>query len=164
MSVAKHRLAAVSILAAGVVILVAWGCSEANETAAVRALRDQFRGRWVATLVDAGDRRKLEGAMASGCRIEFEGKSVRFRQMIGGIDARGTYLVQRKNDLARIDLKLDAGWEIGIFEVGPDRLALALNALALPERLAAPSRGRPTYFQGGGGQHLYIFRRARPEE
>ena len=164
MSVAKHRLAAVSILVAGVVILVAWGRSQAHETAAIRAIRDQFQGRWVATLVDAGDHRKVEGATASRCRIEFDGKSVAFRRMIGGIDARGTYLIQPKNDSARIDLKLDAGWEIGIFEVGPDRLTLALNALALPERLAAPSRGRPTYFRGGGGQHLYVFRRASPGE
>jgi hypothetical protein len=164
MSVAKHRLAAVSILVTGVVILVAWGRSQANETAAIRTIRDQFQGRWVATLIDAGDHRKVEGPMASSCGIEFDGKSVLFRQMIGGSDARGTYLIQRRNDSARIDLKLDAGWQIGIFEVGPDRLALAVNALALPERLAAPSRGRPTYFGGGKGQHLYVFRRAMPGE
>jgi hypothetical protein len=164
MSVAKHRLAAVSVIVTGVVILVAWGRSQAHETAEIRAIRDRFQGRWVATTIDAGDHRKVEGAMASNCRIEFKGKSVIFQQMIGGFDARGTYLIHPKNESARIDLKLDAGWEIGIYEVGPDRLALALNALALPERLAAPSRGRPTYFQGGGGQHYYVFRRAMPGE
>jgi hypothetical protein len=163
MSVGKHRVAAVSILAAGVVALIAWGRSQADETAEIRAVRDQFEGRWVAALVQAGGNRKVGGA-ASDCRIQFEGKSVSFRGMIGGIDARGTYLIAPKGVPGTIDLKLDAGWSIGVFAVAGDRLALTINALALPERLGVPTRGRPDGIRAGEGFHLYVFRRAEPGE
>ena len=64
MSVAKHRLAAVSVLVAGVATLISWGRSQAHETAAIRSLRDQFQGipvddlqggRKVATPHQSGD-------------------------------------------------------------------------------------------------------------
>ena len=63
-----------------------------------------------------------------------------------------------------LDLKLDAGISIGVFEVSGDRLALAINALALPERLAVPTRGRPQAVRGGEDRHFYVFRRDRPGE
>ena len=161
MSLAKHRLAAVSILVAGVLGLMAWGRSRANETVAIRAIRDQFQGRWVGTLVQAGLHRKAEGAEAASCRIVFDGKSVEFRRMIGGFEGRGTYLIRPSTlGLGQVDLKLDAGWSIGVFQVDPGRLALALNPLDLPEQLAAPAKRRPEVIRAGDDQHLYVFRRA----
>ena len=59
----------------------------------IRAVRDQFQGRWVATLVQAGEHRKVEARGGGGCRIEFDGKTVAFRRMIDGVDGRGTYLI-----------------------------------------------------------------------
>src|SRR4051812_4641742 len=98
MSVAKHRLAAVSILAAGVVLIVAWGRTQARETPEIRSVRDRLEGKWVATLVQAGENRKAEGASAAGCRVEFRGKAVTFRGMIEGSDAEGTYQVEPRGE------------------------------------------------------------------
>jgi len=163
MSVVKHRAAAVAILAAGVVALVAWGRSQANETAEIRAARDRLQGRWVATLVQAGANQKT-GGDAAGCRIAFDGKAVAFRDMIGGLGGRGTYLIDPQGDAGKIDLKLDAGWSIGVFELSDDRLGLAVNPLALPERLGVPTRGRPRRVHPGEGCLIYAFRRADPGE
>ena len=43
-------LGVTALLACAVVILVAWGRSQAHETAEIRAIRDRFQGRWVATI------------------------------------------------------------------------------------------------------------------
>ncbi|WP_435010104.1 hypothetical protein P12x_001331 [Tundrisphaera lichenicola] len=170
MSLAKHRWAAVSILATGVVILVSWGRSQAHETAEIREYRDQFDGQWVATRIQSGENLKAEGPEVSHCRIEFRGKSVVFRQMIGGIDTQGTYFIQPTRRAGKIetgrgiDLRLDAGWAIGVFEIEPNELSFSLNPLALPERLGVPTRRRPTHVRAGEGHDLYVFRRAMPGE
>lgn len=163
MSIGKHRMAAATILAAGVVGLIAWGRSQADETAAIRAVRGQLQGQWVATLIQAGPNRE-EGPSVADCRIEFDGKSVDFRRMVGDVDGHGTYLIGSKGDLGKIDLKLDAGWSIGAFEVADDRLAMAINELALPERLGVPTRGRPQRVEPYQGQVLYVFRRGAAGE
>ena len=61
MSLRNHRITALSILASGVAVLLVWGRSMATDSNEVRAVRDKFQGAWVATLVQGGENRKLEG-------------------------------------------------------------------------------------------------------
>ena len=158
MSVRNHRIAAVSILAAGLVVLLAWGRSMAVDSDEVRAVRDQFRGAWVASLVQAGPNRKVEGKAAEGCRVEFEGNAVVFRGMVDDVEARGTFYLDPSLD-GRVDFKLDAGWIIGLFEVSGDTLTLCMNPFAPPERLGVPTLARPRKLHSDEHRHLYIFRR-----
>jgi uncharacterized protein (TIGR03067 family) len=163
MSVRNHRIAAVSILAAGVVVLLAWGRSMAVESDEVRIVRDKLQGGWVATLVQAGEHRKREGKAAETCRVEFDGKEVVFHHLIGDIDARGTYFLDRQAGSANVDFKLDAGWIVGLYEVDGDTLKLCLNALGFAERLGVPNRPRARRIHAGDDRQLYVFRRATPE-
>ena len=64
MSVRNHRIAAVSILAAGVVVLLAWGRSMAVDSGEIQADRNQLQGAWVASLIEAGENGRLEGIAA----------------------------------------------------------------------------------------------------
>jgi uncharacterized protein (TIGR03067 family) len=162
MSLRNHRIAAISIVAAEIVVLFAWGRSMGNDSADVRAIRDKLQGSWVASLVQAGDHRKAEGPAGSGCRVEFDGKSVVFHGLIGDIDARGTYYIEPSAHPDWVDFKLDAGWIVGIYEVDGDTLKVAMNAFALPERLGVPTQFRPRKLHGGDGRHYYVFRKAMP--
>ena len=159
MSVRNHRIAAVSILAAGVVVLLAWGRSMAVDSDEVRAVRDQFQGTWVASLVQASETRKVEGKAAEGCRVAFEGKSVAFHHLIDDIEAQGTFYLDPALD-GRVDFKLDAGWIVGRFELKGDNLTLCLNPFAPPERLGVPTLPRPKELRSDKHRHLYVFRRA----
>ena len=160
MSVRNHRIAAVSILAAGVVVLLAWGRSMAIDSSEVKAVRDQFQGEWVASLVQAGEHRKVEGKAAGGCRASFDGKSVVFHNLVGGVDARGTYYIESSKP-GQVDFKLDEGWIIGIYEVGGDTLKLCLNPFAPPEKLGVPTLPRPGHRDSGEHRLVYVFRRAK---
>jgi uncharacterized protein (TIGR03067 family) len=159
MSVRNHRIAAVSILVAGVVVLIAWGRSMAIDSDRVRAVRDQFQGAWVASLVQAGANRTAEGKAAEGCRVEFDGKAVVFHRMVDDIDASGTFYLDPSLD-GRVDFKLDAGWIVGLFELSGDTLTLCLNPFAPPERLGVPTIPRARKLRSDEHRHLYVFRRA----
>jgi uncharacterized protein (TIGR03067 family) len=162
MSVRNHRIAAVSILAAGVVVLFAWGRSMAVDYPEIQADRNQLQGVWSATLIEVGEHSKLEGESAEACRVEFDGKKVAFHHLIDDIDARGTYLVERSKDLSKVDFKLDAGWLVGVYEVKGETLKLCLNPFSLPERLGVPTRPRPKSLKSGDGRHFYTFHKVAP--
>lgn len=162
MSLRNHRIAAISIVAAEIVVLFAWGRSMGNDSADVHAIRDRLQGAWVASQIHAGVNRKVDGPAAETCRVEFDGKSVVFHGLIDGIDARGTYYIEPSIHPGWVDFKLDAGWIIGIYEVGDDSLRLSMNAFAPPERLGVPTRYRPRKLQPGDDRHYYVFRRASP--
>ncbi len=164
MSLRNHRIAAVSIVAAEIVVLLVWGRSMGNDAPDVRAVRDRFQGAWVATLVQAGENRKAEGKAVEHCRVEFDGKSVVFHGLVDDIDARGTYYIEPSTHPDWVDFKLDAGWIVGIFEVKDDTLQLSMNPFALPERLGVPTRYRPRKLHPGEDRHYYVFRRAKPGE
>jgi uncharacterized protein (TIGR03067 family) len=159
MSVRNHRIAALSILAGGVIVLFAWGRSMAVDSGEVRVVRDKFQGAWVAESIGSGVNRKLEGAEAAGCSAVFDGKAVRFRGMVGGIDASGTFYIEATHP-NWVDFKLDAGWIVGIFEFDGDRLKLCLNPFATPERLGVPTIPRPRAFEPGERRIVYVFRRS----
>ncbi len=161
MSLRNHRIAAVSIVAAEIVVLLAWGRSMGNDSADVRATRDKLQGAWVAELVQVGDHRKAEGDAAARCRVEFDGKSVAFRGLIDDIDARGTYYIEPSSHPDWVDFKLDAGWIVGIYAVEGDTLRVSMNAFAMPERLGVPTQYRPRKLKPNEGHHYYVFRRAR---
>jgi uncharacterized protein (TIGR03067 family) len=162
MSVRNHRIAAVSILAAGVVVLLAWGRSMAVDYPEIQAERNQLQGVWSATLIEVGEHSKREGESAETCRVEFDGKKVAFHDLVDTVDARGTYLVERSKNMNKIDFKLDAGWLLGIYEVNGETLKLCLNPFSLPERLGVPTRPRPKNLNSGDGRHLYTFRKVAP--
>lgn len=159
MSVRSHRIVAISILATSVVVLLTWGRSMGIDGDEVKAVRDQLQGQWVATLVQAGENRKVEGPAASDCRVDFDGKLVTFHHLIDGIDATGTFTLERDVKKAWVDFKLDAGWIIGLYEIQGDNLKLCLNPFALPERLGVPTRPRPRRINAGDERHLYVFRK-----
>ncbi len=142
MSVRNHRIAAVSILAAGVVVLLAWGRSMAIDSDEVRAVRDQFQGAWVASLVQAGRIGRLEGKAAEGCRVEFDGKAVVFHGMVDDIDARGTFYLEAPRPMAgSTSSSTPAGSSASTSSSG-DTLTLCLNPFAPPERLGVPTLPR----------------------
>jgi hypothetical protein len=159
MNVRYHRIAAVTILLAGVVVLLAWGRSMAIDSDEIRVDRDKLQGKWVATFVQTEDNLKLEGDSAGVCQAEFDGKNVIFHHLINGIDARGTVYLEKPN---RVDFRLDAGWIIGIYEFDGETLKLSLNPFASTERLGVPTRPRPRQLKPGETHHFYVFRRARP--
>jgi uncharacterized protein (TIGR03067 family) len=154
-----HQLAAVSILLAGVVVLLGWGRSMGVEAGAIKEDRDRFQGTWVATLVQAGGTRQLEGAEASECRAEFVGKNVVFHNIIDEAETRGTAYLEKHDGAGWIDIKLDAGWSIGVYEFDGEKLKIVLNTLAPPERLGVPTRPRPRQVKAGAGHLYYEFRR-----
>jgi uncharacterized protein (TIGR03067 family) len=156
----SHQFAAVSLLLAGVVVLLGWGRSMGVESGAILEDRDRLQGAWVATVVKAGESRKLEGASAAACRAEFDGKSVVFQNMIDRAEARGTAYLEKQAGMNRVDFRLDAGWLIGVYEFDGETLKLAINTLAPPERLGVPTRPRPRQVKPGEGQLYYEFRRA----
>ena len=162
MNLRNHRIAATSIVAAEIVVLLIWGRSMGNDSVDVQAVRNKFQGAWVASLVQAGDHRKVEGLAAEHCRVVFDGKSVVFHGLIDDIDARGTYLIDPSANPGKVDFKVDAGWIIGVYEVSGDSLKLCVNAFAPPERLGVPTRYRPRKLHPGDDRHYYIFRRANP--
>jgi len=162
MSVAKHRVAAVLVLATGVAVLMAWGRSLGQETGHIREVRDQLRGTWVASTVQSTDRVKAEGAEAAATTIRFDGRSVEFRNPIEGGESRGTFLIDPEAKPPKFDLMLDSGWSIGAYRLEGDTLAVTINPLALPEQLGVPTRGRPTEVRPGLGRFYYVFRKATP--
>jgi uncharacterized protein (TIGR03067 family) len=157
MNVRYHRIAAVSILVTGVVVLLGWGRSMAVESGGIKLTRDQFQGKWVATLVESGATLKVEGDQAATCQAEFEGKNVVFHQLIGGIDARGTVYLAQPN---KADFKLDAGWVVGVYEFDGDTLKLCVSRFSPLERLGVPSQPRAREVKPGEGHDYYVFRRA----
>jgi hypothetical protein len=159
MGVRKHRVAALTILAVGVVGLLGWGRSMALESGEVRAAREKFRGRWVASSLLAGEHRKAEGAEAGRCSVVFDGKSVAFRGMVGGIDASGTFYIEDAHP-GWVDFKLDEGWIVGLYAFEGESLKLCLNPFAPPERLGVPTLPRPKGFYSGDVRHIYVFRKA----
>ncbi len=161
MSVGKHRVVAVSILAVGTLTLLAWGRSMAHDPVGIQSVRDRLRGAWVATKVEAGGKQKAE-VDAAATRVEFAGKEVAFRSLIEGGDAHGTYFVDPAAKPAKIDFKLDAGWVVGVYRLSADELTLCVNPLALPERLGVPTRYRPRQLGAGKDHHRYVFRKATP--
>ncbi len=162
MSVAKHRVAAVLVLATGVGVLMAWGRSLGQETAEIRGIRDHLRGCWVASVVQSTDRVKAEGPEAAVTTIRFDGRSVQIRNRIEGGDATGTFLIDPATKPVKFDLMLDAGWTIGTYRLEGDTLSLTINPLMLPEQLGVPTRGRPTEVGPAKGRFYYVFRKAAP--
>ena len=159
MDARKHRRAALAVLAVGLCVLVTWGRSMALETAEIRTIRGQLSGHWVATSIDLSPGRKAEGSEAAKCSAEFDGKAVKLRGLVGGIDAVGTFYIEGSHPMW-IDLKLDEGWIVGVYSLEGDRLLLCLNPFAPPERLGVPTLGRPREFAPGHGRAVYTFRRA----
>ena len=162
MNVRNHRVAAISILAAGVVVLLAWGRSMAIDSGEVRGVREKFQGTWVATSIRAGVQPAADGARAERCSVVFDGKSVALKGTVGNIDASGTFYIEAAHP-NWIDLKLDAGWIVGVFEFEGENLKLCLNPFAQPERLGVPTLARPRTFDPGDRRHVYVFRRAAAE-
>jgi hypothetical protein len=159
MSVRKHRIAAVSILAGGILVLFAWGRSMAVDSGEVRVVRGQFQGAWVASSIQLGEQTRLEGAGAGGCSVVFDGKAVAFKGLVGDIDASGSIYIESSHP-NWVDFKLDAGWIVGIFEFEGDTLKLCLNPFAPPERLGVPTLPRPRAFDPGERRLVYVFRKA----
>jgi len=159
MTVRHHQIVAILILIVGLGVVTAWGRSTSIDPADVQAIRERFQGHWVAELAQAGEHRRAEGQAAEECRAEFDGKNVVFHHLIDGIEARGTFYLDRDVKKGWVDFKLDAGWVIGLYEVTGDRLTLCVNAFALPERLGVPTRPRPRKIKAGDDRHLYVFRK-----
>jgi uncharacterized protein (TIGR03067 family) len=159
MSVRRHRIVAVSILAGGVIVLLAWGRTMAVDSGEVRVAREKFQGTWVASSIKAGVLRPLEGSEAEACSVTFDGKSVAFRGMVDNINASGTFYIEAAHP-AWVDFKLDAGWIVGVYQFDGETLKLCLNPFAAPERLGVPTLPRPRDFDPGERRHLYVFRRA----
>ncbi len=157
MRVRNHRILAIAILLGEVCGLLAWGRSMANESTEVRALRDKFRGTWVASSIEVGELGKVEGSRADGCSAEFAGKSVVLRGLVGGIDAQGTFYIESSHP-NWIDFKLDAGWIVGIFTFEGDTLKLCVNPFGPPEQLGVPTIPRPRQFDSTGHRFVYTFR------
>jgi hypothetical protein len=157
MSVRYHRIVAVSILGAGVLVLLGWGRSMAVESDQIKLDREHFQGKWVATLIQSGENLKLEGSQAELCTAEFHGKDVVFHQLIGVSQGSGPVYLEKPN---RADFKLDAGWITGIYAFDGETLKLALNRLGAPERLGVPTRPRPLQARPGETHDFYVFRRA----
>jgi len=162
MSVREHRIAAVTFLVTGTLIVFAWGRSQANESGEIRAARGRLEGRWIATSVRASARGERSGPDAARTGIDFDGRNVVFRGLIEGGDARGTYLIDPKARPPRVDFKLDAGWVIGVYEATGDRLILNVVPLALPEQLGVPTRYRPRSVGADKDHNRYAFRRGTP--
>jgi uncharacterized protein (TIGR03067 family) len=158
MNVRNHRIAAVASLTVGILGLFAWGRSMAVDTGQIRVDREKFQGRWVASSIRAGVQRELIGAEAGACSVVFDDKTVAFRGMVGAVDASGTFYIEAPHP-GWIDLKLDAGWIIGIYQFEGDTLKLCLNPFAGPERLGIPTLARPREFDPGDRRHVYVFRR-----
>ncbi len=162
MTVRHHQFAAVSILLAGVVVLLAWGRSMGVDSSAIARDRDRFQGRWVATRIQAGNGLTMEGAKAATCRVEFAGNLAHFVGLIDQPEAEGTCYLEQQGDYNRVDFRLDAGWIIGIYAFEGDRLKLAINPFAPPERLGVPTRPRPRQLKPAEGTIYYEFRRDNP--
>ncbi len=158
MSVRNHRIAAVSILAGGIIVLFAWGRSMAVDSSEVRVVREKFQGVWVASSVKAGVLPSMEGARAESCSVVFDGKMVAFHGMVDDIDASGTFYIETSHP-NWVDFKLDAGWIVGIFKFEGDTLTLCLNPFAPPERLGVPTLPRPKTIASGERRHVYVFHR-----
>ncbi len=159
MNLRNHRIAAVSILVVGTVAVTAWARSVAVDPPEIVAVRERLQGHWVASVVQAGEHRKVEGASAGSCTVKFDGRLVRFRGMVGGIDAEGTYYIEKARP-GWVDFKMDAGWIIGIYAFDGDELRLCVNPFSAPERLGVPTLNRPRAFACGEQRHLYTFRKA----
>jgi uncharacterized protein (TIGR03067 family) len=162
MSVRKHQITAISILGAGLAILLVLTQWMTREWGKSQSIREGLQGVWVASLAEEGENLKLEGEAAESCRIKFDGDKVALHQLIGGVEAQGTYFCEPSKTPSKIDFKLDAGWIIGIYEWNGETLRLCLNAFSLPERLGVPTRPQPREFKSGNGRHLYVFRRLTP--
>ena len=158
MNVRKHRIAAVTILVGEILGLVAWGRSMAHESAGVRAVRDRIDGHWLASAIEVGGFGQVEGARAAACSAVFDGKTVAFRDLVGGINARGTYYIESSHP-GWIDLKLDAGWIVGRYQLEGDTLTLCLNPFAPPEQLGVPTLPRPRRIDPSGRRFVYVFQR-----
>ena len=159
MSVRKHRIAAVTLLVGEVIGLVAWGQSMAYESTEVRAVRDRFRGAWVASSIEVGELGQVKRSKLEGCSVVFDGKAVAFRGLVGGIDAKGTFYVEASHP-NWVDFKLDAGWIVGIFAFENDTLKVCVNPFGPPERLGVPTIPRPRRFDPTGHRFVYVFRRS----
>ena len=159
MNIRKHRIAAVSILAGGVILLFAWGRSMAVDSGEVRVVRGKFQGHWVAESIRAGVNRTIEGSEAAGCSADFDGKAVTLRGLVDGIHASGTFYIEASHP-NWVDFKLDAGWIIGIFAFEGDTLKLCVNPFATPERLGVPTLPRPRAFEPGERRIVYVFRKS----
>jgi len=159
MTVRKHRIAAISILAGGLIVLLAWGRSMAIDSGEIKVIRDRFQGAWVAESIQAGRNRKVEGVEAATCSAVFDGKAVKLRGLVGGMDASGTFYIEASHP-GWVDLKLDAGWIIGIYEFEGEALKLCLNPFATPERLGVPTLPRPRTIEPGDRRIVYVFRKA----
>ncbi len=162
MSVGKHRVAALAILATGTLGVFAWGRSMDVDPPEVQAVRDRLDGAWVATRVQADANGAGGTATAAPARVEFAGRAVVFRGLVEGMDGRGTYYIEPDKSPDWIDMKLDAGWIVGLFHLDGDRLTLCLNPLAQPERLGVPNRPRARAIGPATGRNYYVFRRAKP--
>jgi uncharacterized protein (TIGR03067 family) len=164
MSVRKHRIAALSILVSGVIVLLAWGRSMAIDSGEILMVREKFQGPWVASSIKAGVLREVKGDEAEACSVVFDGKAATFRGMVGNIDASGTFYIESSHP-GWIDLKLDAGWIVGIYQIEGETLKLCLNPFAGPERLGIPTLSRPRDFDPGERRHVYVFRKeTRPTD
>ena len=163
MNVRNHRIAAGSLLLAEVVVLLAWGRSMAVDSPEIADVRARFQGEWVASSIQAGAHRKVVGERASGCSVVFDGKQVILRRLVDNIDAKGTFYIESSRP-GQIDLKLDAGWIIGLYQFEGDHLELCLNPFSGPERLGVPTLPRPRSFDSGESRHVYEFRRRTAED
>lgn len=162
MDVRGHRILAGAILIGSSLGLVAVGRTLARDSPAMTAVRRQLDGRWEATRVEAGPNAAVAGPGRATVEAEFAGASVRFRGLVDGGDADGTYVIEPGTRPGAIDFKVSAGWVRGIYRVADDRLTLCVNALRPLEQLGVPSRAYPTEFRAGPGRILYEFRKQMP--
>ena len=162
MSVAQHRIVAASILLCGSLALVAVGRTMIQDSPEVAKVRHQLNGKWVATRVEATESNVAEGAAAVRTTVEFADNRVKFGNLIEGVDARGIYVIDPSTDPGLVDFKVDAGWIVGIYKLGGDKLTLCVNAMKLPEQLGVPTRGHPTRLQQSPGRFLYEFVKSAP--
>ncbi len=159
MSVAKHRIAAGTILLGASLGLVAVGRTLVEDSPAVAQVRERLDGKWVATRVALSPTIEMTDANAAATTVEFAGRQVKFTGLIDAGAAEGVFNPDPKPTPAKVDFKLDAGWILGVYQVDGDRLTLAVNALMLPEQLGVPARGRPEGFRPGQGRYVYEFRK-----
>ena len=159
MSVRNHRIVAASILVCGIVGLTAWGRSMAVDSGEIQTVRARFQGAWAASFLKSGVLPERRGTQAEHCIAVFDGKAVRLQGLVGDIDAIGTFYIEAAHP-GWIDLKLDAGWIVGLYRFQGENLELCLNPFAPPERLGIPTLPRPRQFDAGEHRNLYVFRRA----
>src|SRR5262249_1791169 len=116
--------------------------------------QELLQGDWHALSIE-GATGKAEGKGSEPDRfaLHIEGNTIVFKGIYGmlGGDGKGTFTLDPKPNPKAIDMELDKGKIIGIYELEGGRLTLCVNKIGVAER--------PGEFTGNPSRFVFVFER-----